>query len=128
MPTNPIVCIVDDDESVRESVSGLLRSFGIESQAYASAEAFLAGYDTTRPLCVLLDITMPGLSGPELQEQLLAEGRNVPIVFITARMEGGLRARLLARGATACLVKPFQGEELLRAVRTALGQDREEPA
>jgi len=127
MPTNPIVYVVDDDESVRESVTGLLRSFGIESRAYESAEAFLAGYDPTRPLCVLLDVTMPGLSGVELQEQLLAEGRSVPIVFITARMEDGLRSRLLSRGAIACLVKPFQEEELLRAVRTALGQDREGP-
>jgi FixJ family two-component response regulator len=114
-----VVCIVDDDESVRESVTGLLRSVGFDTRPFASAEEFLCGHPASVINCVVLDVTMPGMSGAELQEHLLAAGQHLPIVFITARTEQALHTRLLARGAIACLVKPFQEEELLAAVKAA---------
>lgn len=119
-----VVCIVDDDESVRESLTGLLRSVGLDARPFASAEEFLDGWDLTSTRCVILDVTMPGMSGAELQEHLIAAGSDPPIVFITARTEEALRKRLLERGAIACLVKPFPEQELLQAVSTALGQAR----
>jgi FixJ family two-component response regulator len=115
---NPIVCVVDDDESVRESLTGLLRSFGFDTYPFASGEDFLAASVRRRADCVILDVTMPGMSGAEVQERLLSEGPP-PIIFITARIEDSLRARLLARGAVACLVKPFQEGDLLRALKVA---------
>lgn len=119
MAASSLVCIVDDDESVRESVAGLLRSAGLKTRAFASADEFLAGYEQSPIGCVILDVTMPGMSGADLQEQLRARGNSPPLVFITARTEPALHARLLERGAIACLVKPFQEEELFAAVRTA---------
>jgi len=119
MSSSRVVCIVDDDESVRESLSGLLRSVGFVTRPFASAEAFLSGHDHALTQCVILDVTMPGMSGAELQEHLLATGHEPPIVFITARTEQALHTRLLERGAIACLVKPFQEEELLAAVKAA---------
>jgi FixJ family two-component response regulator len=116
---NPIVCVVDDDESVRESLTGLLRSFGFDTFPFASGEDFLAAPVRRRADCVILDVTMPGLSGADVQERLLEEGPP-PIIFITARIEDALRARLLARGAVACLVKPFQEGDLLDALKAAI--------
>ncbi len=120
MPSGPIVCIVDDDESVRESLTGLLRSIGYDARPFASALEFLASRDPNATGCAILDVTMPGMSGVDLQEQLLAIGYRLPIVFITARTEPALHARLLARGALACLVKPFNESDLLDAVKMAL--------
>jgi FixJ family two-component response regulator len=127
MESGSTVCIVDDDESVRESLTGLLRSFGFNARPFESVEDFLA----MRPLnahCLILDVTMPGMKGTALQERLLLEGKPVPIVFITARTEEPLRMRLLERGAIACLFKPFASEALLRAVQEATraqyGDDR----
>ncbi|HTU62463.1 MAG TPA: response regulator [Polyangiales bacterium] len=111
--------IVDDNESVSESLSGLLRSCGFATRIFASAEEFLARYDPIESACLILDVMMPGMSGLELQERLLAEGRQLPIVFITARTESSLHAKLLERGAVACLLKPFNEEELLESVRIA---------
>jgi FixJ family two-component response regulator len=127
----PIVCVVDDDESVRESLTGLLRSIGCIARPFASGEEFLAGYDAAAADCAILDVTMPGMSGVDLQEHLLAAGSDLPVLFITARTEPGLHARLLERGAVACLVKPFNEEDLLAAVRAATGAqwagDEDEP-
>lgn len=121
MTAASLVCIVDDDESVRESVAGLLRSAGLKTRAFASADEYLAGNEPSSIGCIILDVTMPGMSGADLQEHLRARGNSPPIVFITARTERALHARLLERGAVACLVKPFQEEELFAAVRTATG-------
>jgi FixJ family two-component response regulator len=121
MAATSLVCIVDDDESVRESVAGLLRSVGLKTRAFTSADEFLAVYEGSLIGCVILDVTMPGMSGADLQEHLRAKGNSPPIVFITARTEPALHARLLERGAIACLVKPFQEEELFAAVHTATG-------
>jgi FixJ family two-component response regulator len=119
MASAALVCIVDDDESVRESLIGLLRSVGFETRGFASAEDYLAANADSVAHAAIVDVTMPGMNGADLQEQLLADGHSVPIVFITARTEPALHARLLERGAVACLVKPFREDELLTAVRAA---------
>src|SRR5215475_5700680 len=113
------ICIVDDDESVRESLDRLLRSYNFATRAFASAEELIAGIDFADAACLILDFTLPGMSGGELHEQLLARGERVPVVFITARVEEALHRRLLDRGAIACLVKPFSDVELLSAVEAA---------
>jgi FixJ family two-component response regulator len=116
----PVVCVVDDDESVRESLTSLLRSFGFDGRAFASAEDLLEGAFPRDADCILLDVTMPGMSGVELHEYLLEQGERIPVVFITARFEETLRSRFLALGAIACLIKPFQENELLTAVNAAV--------
>jgi FixJ family two-component response regulator len=120
MKAGSVVCIVDDDESVRESLAELLLSAGIPTRAFASAEEFLAKSEPARTTCLILDVTMPGMSGPDLQERLLADAKRVPIVFITAMTEERVRSRALERGALAWLVKPFGDEELLNAVQVAI--------
>jgi FixJ family two-component response regulator len=114
------VCIVDDDESVREALPDLLREFGFEVEAFASASDFLASpfIDDTR--CLILDIAMPGMSGPELQRELQSRGKHLPIVFITAHAERDVRSRMLAQGAVECLFKPFTESALLGAIDAAL--------
>jgi FixJ family two-component response regulator len=123
MKADSVVYIVDDDESVRESLVELLLSAGLPTEAFASGEEFLARSVPERAVCLILDVTMPGMSGPELQERLLHDARDIPIVFITAMSEERVRTRVLERGALAWLVKPFGDEELLGAVQIAI--DRE---
>lgn len=120
MTDDVLVSVVDDDESVRESLPGLLRAFGFDARAFDSAEAFLASdaIDATR--CVILDVAMPGMSGPELFEQLKQRPQNVPVIFITAQGNGGLCQRLVALGAVACLYKPFDPMALIDALKHAL--------
>ena len=115
-----LVSVVDDDESVRESLPDLLRQFGFAAQAFASAEAFLASEVVGETSCLLLDIAMPGMSGPELQEELIRRRQKIPIVFITATADSTVRPRLLARGAVECLSKPFGEMALLDALDAAL--------
>ena len=117
---SPLVSIVDDDESVRESLPDLLGEFGFRTQAFASAEAFLESGDFKETKCLILDVTMPGMSGPELQRQLALSGQAIPIVFITAHGGESLRARLLAGGAVECLSKPFSDTALRDALNSAL--------
>ena len=120
MVTRPLVSVVDDDESVRESLPDLLREFGFEVQTFTSAEEFLASPFIGETRCLLLDITMPGMSGPELQQELARQGRSIPIVFITANADDAVRPQLLEAGAIDCLFKPFTESALLDAVTTAL--------
>jgi len=117
----PLVSVVDDDESVRESLPDLLRELGFAAEAFASAEEFLASDHVGRTRCLVLDVAMPGVSGPELQGDLARRGRAIPIVFITAQQDESIRPRLLAAGAVACLFKPFSDTALLDAVNAALG-------
>ncbi len=117
----PLVSVVDDDESLRESLPDLLRELGFAAEAFASAEEFLASDDVGRTRCLVLDVAMPGMSGPELQEELTRRGRAIPIVFITAQQDESTRARVLAVGAVAYLHKPFSDTALLDAVNAALG-------
>ena len=116
----PLVCVVDDDESVRESLPGLLRTLGYEAEAYASAEGFLASPSLKRADCLILDVRMPGMTGPELQRELAVRRPELPIVFITAHGDESIRPRLLQQGAVACLRKPFSEDALLGAIRTAI--------
>jgi FixJ family two-component response regulator len=114
------VSIVDDDESVRESLPDLLREFGFAARAFSSAEAFLASDVVGETSCLLLDVAMPGMSGPDLQEELGRRRQRIPIVFITAHGDSTVRPRLIAHGAVDCLVKPFSEAALLDALGTAL--------
>jgi FixJ family two-component response regulator len=118
-----LVSVVDDDESVRESLPDFLRSFGHEVRPYASAEEFLdCAEGLAKTGCLILDVAMPGMSGPELQLELAKQGRNIPIVFITANANATLSRQVLARGAVACLSKPFSECALMDAVAAALGR------
>ena len=115
-----LVSIVDDDESVRESLPDLIRQFGFDVEAFASAEAFLASEFVNDTRCLVLDIAMPGMSGTDLQRELASRRETIPIVFITASGDGTLRRRLLAEGAVECLFKPFSETALLDALNAAL--------
>ena len=118
--TGPLVSVVDDDESVRESLPDLLREFGFTAQAFSSAEEFLASDSVAQTQCLILDIAMPGMSGPDLQRELRLRGQQIPIVFITAQRDESLRPRLLAEGAVELLFKPFSETALLDALNAAL--------
>ena len=121
MATRSLVSVVDDDESVRESLPDLLGLFGFAAQAFSSAEAFLASDIVDQTSCLLLDIVMPGMSGPELQQELRRRRQEIPIVFITANGATAVRPRLLAQGAVECLFKPFSEAALLDALNTRYG-------
>jgi FixJ family two-component response regulator len=120
MTKRSLVSVVDDDESVRESLPDLLRQVGFAAHAFSSAEAFLASEVLSETRCLILDIAMPGMSGPELQQELVRRGREIPIVFITANGDRTVRPRLLAHGAVECLFKPFSETALLDALNAAL--------
>jgi FixJ family two-component response regulator len=120
MTTRSLVSVVDDDESVRESLPDLLREFGFEAQAFSSAKEFLASDYVGQTKCLILDIAMPGMSGPVLQKELTLRGQAIPIVFITAHGDESVRPRLLEQGAVECLFKPFSDTALLGALNAAL--------
>jgi FixJ family two-component response regulator len=115
------VSVVDDDESVRESLPDLLSELGFASRAFASAAEFLQSDLLHQTRCLILDVAMPGMSGPELQRELLQRGMNIPIIFITAQGDEKVRAVVLANGAVAYLLKPFTEAELRCALAAALG-------
>jgi FixJ family two-component response regulator len=121
MTARPLVAVVDDDISVRESLPDLLQQVGFAVQAFASAEEFLTADAADATRCLVLDVGLPGMSGPDLQQELGRRGERVPIVFITAKGDKSLRTRLLAAGAVACLFKPFSDTALIEAVEAALG-------
>ena len=121
MVTRPLITVVDDDESVRESLPDLLKEFGFEAQTFSSAEEFLASESVAETRCLVLDVAMPGMTGPDLQRELTLRDRKVPIVFITAHRDATVRLRLIALGAVECLFKPFEPTDLLQALNTALG-------
>lgn len=116
----PLVSIVDDDESLRQALVGLVRSLGWRAQAYDCAEAFLADDAAIESDCVVTDIQMPGCSGIELKQQLTARGSDVPVIMITARDEPALKARAQAAGAFCFLRKPFAGDALIVCLEDAL--------
>ena len=116
-----LVTVVDDSESVRESLPDLLQEAGFAVQTFPSAEAFLAaGVSDTR--CLILDVGLPGMSGPELHRELIRSGKILPVVFITAQGDKSLQPRLIAAGAIACLFKPFSDIALIEAVALAVGR------
>ena len=120
MSKRSLVAVVDDDESVLESLPDLLSALGFSSKAFGSAEAFLASDGQRATKCLLLDIVMPGMSGPDLQQELERREAGIPIVFITANGDAAARRHLLKHGAVECLFKPFSDTELRDAVNTAL--------
>ena len=121
MVDRPLVSIVDDDESVRESLPDLLREFGFAAQAFASAEEFLASDRIDETSCLILDVAMPGMSGPDLHRELLRRRQQIPTVFITAHGSEATRPQLIAQGAVDCLLKPFSDTALREAIDAALG-------
>src|SRR5215475_10268641 len=120
MVQRPLISVVDDDESVRESLPDLLREFGFEAETFSSAEEFLASKAAANANCLILDVAMPGMSGPDLQRELKLRQQSIPIVFITAQRDATVRPRLIAEGAVECLFKPFDPAELLQALNAAL--------
>jgi FixJ family two-component response regulator len=119
----PLVSIVDDDESVRESLPDLLREFGFRAEAFSSAEQFLGSGVINETECLVLDISMPGMTGPDLERELARRGQAIPIIYITAqRFESG-RPDLLERAAVECLFKPFSDTALQKALDLAFAHD-----
>lgn len=119
MAVRPLVSVVDDDESVRESLPDLLHELGFVSETFSSAERFLGSEFIDKTKCLLLDIAMPGMTGPDLQRELKLLGRNIPIIFITADRDDSVRPRMLELGAVDCLFKPFSDTDLLGALKAA---------
>ena len=115
-----LVSVVDDDESVRESLPDLLREFGFEPRAFSSAAEFVSSDYGNRTECLILDIAMPNMSGLELQRALQLRGQKIPIIFITAQTDGAVRARAIEQGAVSVLLKPFNEKDLFTAVKAAL--------
>ena len=115
-----VISIVDDDEALRTSLEDLIRSVGFRVQGFASAEAFLRSNQVHTTDCLILDVRMPGMTGPDLQRDLRSERADLPIIFITAYENAGLRTQALEGGAVAFLYKPFYEEDLLDAINAAL--------
>jgi FixJ family two-component response regulator len=116
----PLVSVVDDDESLRDSLPDLVRELGYSAQAFSSAEAFLASDYVDQTGCLILDVAMPGMTGPDLQRELSRRRREIPIIFITASTDKTVRTRLLDQGAVECLFKPFSDTALLEALNAAI--------
>ena len=121
MSERRLVAVVDDSASVRESLPDLLEQVGLAVQTFASAEAFLDSGVADSAQCLILDVGLPGMSGPDLQQELRRRNKTMPIVFITAQGDKSLEPRLLAAGAAACLFKPFSDVTLIEAVDAAIG-------
>lgn len=115
-----LISVVDDDQSIRESLPDLLKVFGFAAQTFSSAEEFLASDQIGQTRCLILDIAMPGMTGPGLQRELRIRHQEIPIIFITAGRDEAVRPRLLKEGAVECLFKPFSDSDLLDALNTAL--------
>lgn len=116
----PLLAVVDDDESVRESLPDLLNELGFASRTYSSAEEFLASDRLDQTQCLILDIAMPGMNGFDLQHALEQRGRAIPVVFITAQRDKNIQERAFRQGAVRLLLKPFSDTALLEAVQAAL--------
>jgi FixJ family two-component response regulator len=116
----PLVAVVDDDESVRESLPDLLREFGFATHSFSSAEEFLTSDSLVQTGCLILDVAMPGMTGFDLQRELKLRGHRIPIIFITAHKDEVVRRRAFQEGAVELLFKPFSDTALLQALNTAL--------
>ena len=116
----PIVTVVDDDESVRESLPDLLRKFGFAARAFSSAEDFLSSDSVAETKCLILDVAMPGMTGLDLQKELKRRGQQVPVIFITAQKDSKLREQAFEQGAAQFLYKPFSATALLEALKETM--------
>ena len=123
MVESPLIAIVDDDASIRDALTSLLRAVGWRAEGFATAEAFLQSGQVHTTACLLLDVRLPGSSGLELQRQLRSSQALIPIIFITAHGNDAMRAQALQAGAVAFFVKPFNDTALLEAIHTALAPD-----
>ncbi|VIO72964.1 Response regulator protein TodT [Bradyrhizobium ivorense] len=121
MTTQLLVTVIDDDESVRESLPDLLKELGYAAQAFSSAEEFLASEIVEQTRCLILDIAMPGMTGPELHRELMRRNNNIPVIFVTAQGDESTRPKMLEQGAADCLSKPFSDAALLAALTVAFG-------
>ena len=115
-----LVSVIDDDESVRESLPGLIEEFGYAAHAFSSAREFLTSEVVSQTKCLILDVMMPGMTGPDLQRELKVRGHDIPIIFITANRDDSLRRGVLEQGAVECLHKPFSDTALFNTLQTAL--------
>lgn len=115
-----LLSVVDDDESVRESLPDLLGEFGFTTRAFSSAQEFLSSGCVDNTGCLILDIAMPGMSGPELYQELRRRGQKIPTIFITGQSDETIRVRLLKQGAVEFLLKPLNDEALVAAIKMAL--------
>jgi FixJ family two-component response regulator len=122
--TSPVVFVVDDDISVRESLEALIRLEGLEVQTFGSALEFLAYSRTSAPSCMILDVSLPGLNGLELQKRIFNEQRDMPIIFITGHGDIPMSVQAMKAGAVEFLTKPFADDVLLNAIRSALDRSR----
>lgn len=120
LPKRPLVSVVDDDESVRESLPDLLREFGFDANSFSSAEEFLSSGILRQTKCLILDIVMPGMSGLDLQEELRRRREFIPIIFITAQRDDASREQAFKLGAVQFLYKPFSDTALLDALNSAV--------
>jgi FixJ family two-component response regulator len=122
LPMNDVslISVVDDDESLRESLEGLLKALGYGVKVFSSAESFLGSKILAQTRCLILDVRMPGMSGPELQRELAGQRIQIPTIFITAHADEDVVSRVMADGAVECLLKPFSEESLLNAITLAL--------
>jgi FixJ family two-component response regulator len=115
-----LISVVDDDESVRESLPDLLKEFGFAVQAFSSAQGFLSSRFVDQTRCLILDVAMPKMSGPDLEKELSRLGHHIPVIFITAHGDASERPGLMSHGAVDCLMKPFSEAQLLKALSAAL--------
>ena len=120
MSKTPVIAVVDDDESFRKAITGFIRSLGYAAATFASAEAFLESNSVHRVDCLITDVQMEGMTGIELQGRLIAEGEQLPIIFVTAFPQKKTREEALARGAIGFLDKPFTDENLVSCLNAAL--------
>jgi len=120
LPAEPLICIIDDDESMRRTVVALVRSVGYDARGFASAEEFLGCGTVEAFACIITDVQMPGMSGIELKQHLTAAHCSVPVIMITARHDPGLEAQATACGAASFLRKPFDADVLIRCLEGAL--------
>jgi len=119
----PLISVVDDDESMREAVRGLMKSSGYTAEAFASAEEFLSSRQAPRNSCLIADVQMPGMTGLELHRHLMASGKTIPTILITAFPDDSTRERALGDGVVGYLSKPFNENDLLACIRSSLPAD-----
>jgi len=121
MPGAALISIIDDDQSLREAVKALMRSLGLTAETFASAEDFLNSDSLHRTACLIVDVQMPGMSGPDLHHRLVTSGKPIPTILITAYPDNRARARALQAGVIGYLAKPFEESDLLACIRSAIG-------